>query len=53
MVQNEGDHFGIEAHIESVENGARHGHAEMGFIQFRRIGGHGGHRIAGTYAKPG
>ena len=51
MIQNEGDHFGIKAHIESVEHGAGHGHAEMGFVQFGRIGAHGGHRIARTYTK--
>ncbi len=40
MVEHEGNGFGIQAGIQRVEHGTGHGHAEMAFEHFRRVGEH-------------
>ncbi|MCY1336266.1 hypothetical protein D9M69_220680 [compost metagenome] len=44
--EHEGDGGRVQAHVQRVQHGATHGHAEMHLQHLRRVGGHHGHRIA-------
>ena len=46
MLQHEGDGFGVQTHIEGVEHGADHRHAEMRFEHRRNVRQHHRHRVA-------
>ena len=46
VVENEGERGGIETGVESIEDRAAHRHAVMAFQHRRRVGEHGGDRVA-------
>ncbi|MNI62003.1 hypothetical protein D3C73_1173010 [compost metagenome] len=53
VLQHEGDGFGIQAHVERVEHGADHRHAEVHFKHFRNIGQHHCHGVVLADTAPG
>ena len=42
VVQAEGDGFGVQAHVQGIDDGAQHWHGEGRFVHFRRVGAHDG-----------
>ena len=52
VIEHEGDRRCVEAGVERVEHGAAHRHAIMAFEHRRRIGEHGGDRVAADKASP-
>ncbi|GBD41461.1 hypothetical protein HRbin39_00843 [bacterium HR39] len=52
VVQDEGDGARIEPHVQRVEHGAGHGHAEVGLELGRHVGQHGGHRVPRPHPAP-
>ncbi|MNC36884.1 hypothetical protein D3C75_854290 [compost metagenome] len=46
MLQHEGDGLGVQAHVQGVEHGTGHGHAEVRFEHGRNVGQHHRHGVA-------
>ena len=46
VIENIGDGFGFEAHVQGVEDSACHRHTMMRLQHRRRVGQHGGNRVA-------
>ncbi|MNZ12994.1 hypothetical protein D3C78_298780 [compost metagenome] len=53
VLEHERDGLGIQAHVEGVEHGADHRHAEVRFEHGRNVRQHHRHRIALTDTAPG
>jgi hypothetical protein len=53
VLQDEGQCCGVEAGVQRIEDGPAVGDAVVGLQHGRRVGKHGGHRVAGADAASG